>query len=109
MFKLCSVFKRCSFILSGRLGLGTQDSHTTPQAVPFPEGTSPCLVNCGVDCSMIITLDNKLFCCGSNRLVNCPLLKEVVNCFGVIPFVQLSVCLEPYFYLSTSLFDIVES
>lgn len=53
----------------GRLGLGTQDSHTTPQAVQFPEGTSPCSVNCGVDCSMIITLDNKLFCCGSNRLV----------------------------------------
>lgn len=56
---------------NGRLGLGTHDSHTTPQAVSFPEGLSPCSVNCGVDCSMIITLDNKLFCCGNNRYNKC--------------------------------------
>ncbi|XP_060602360.1 serine/threonine-protein kinase Nek8-like [Ruditapes philippinarum] len=56
---------------NGRLGLGTQDSHTTPQAVQFPEGVSPCSVNCGVDCSMVITLDNKLFCCGNNRYNKC--------------------------------------
>ncbi|KAH3849775.1 serine/threonine-protein kinase Nek8-like [Dreissena polymorpha] len=56
---------------NGRLGLGNADSHTTPQAVSFPEGSSPCFVNCGVDCSMIITLDNKLFCSGSNRYNKC--------------------------------------
>ncbi|XP_052774404.1 serine/threonine-protein kinase Nek8-like isoform X1 [Mya arenaria] len=56
---------------NGRLGLGTQESHTTPQPVSFPEGNSPCSVNCGVDCSMIITLDNKLFCSGSNRYNKC--------------------------------------
>lgn len=56
---------------NGRLGLGTLESHTTPQPVEFPDGVSPCYVNCGVDCSMVITLDNKLFCCGNNRYNKC--------------------------------------
>ena len=54
-------------LLAGRLGLGTQDSHNTPQPVSFPETLRPCSVHCGVDCSMVLTLDNKLLCCGNNR------------------------------------------
>lgn len=52
---------------NGRLGLGTQDSHASPMPVPIPEHFQPSKVCCGVDCSMILTHDNKLLCCGSNR------------------------------------------
>jgi NIMA (never in mitosis gene a)-related kinase len=52
---------------NGRLGLGTQDSHASPLPVPIPEHFQPSKVCCGVDCSVILTHDNKLLCCGSNR------------------------------------------
>ncbi|KAL4236853.1 Serine/threonine-protein kinase Nek8 [Mactra antiquata] len=64
---------------NGRLGLGSQDSHTTPQPVPFTEGVSPCFVQCGVDCSMVLTLDNKLYCCGNNRYNKCCLDDNTVD------------------------------
>ena len=56
-----------SIVISGRLGLGNQESYNTPQAVSFQEAISPCSVHCGVDCSMVMTLDNRLLCCGNNR------------------------------------------
>ncbi|KAL5016244.1 hypothetical protein ScPMuIL_005833 [Solemya velum] len=52
---------------NGRLGLGNQESSASPQAVPIPDHLQPLAVHCGVDCSMIVTLDNKLLCCGNNR------------------------------------------
>ncbi|XP_041360031.1 serine/threonine-protein kinase Nek8-like [Gigantopelta aegis] len=52
---------------NGRLGLGNQESFSSPQPVPIPNNLRPSSVHCGVDCSMILTLDNKLMCCGSNR------------------------------------------
>ncbi|XP_067677206.1 serine/threonine-protein kinase Nek8-like isoform X1 [Haliotis asinina] len=52
---------------NGRLGLGTQDSCNNPMPVQIHDTLRPCSVHCGVDCSMIVTLDNKLLCTGSNR------------------------------------------
>lgn len=52
---------------NGRLGLGSQDSFSAPQMVPVPDPLRPSSVHCGMDCSMILTLDNKLLCSGSNR------------------------------------------
>ncbi|XP_060071044.1 serine/threonine-protein kinase Nek8-like [Ylistrum balloti] len=52
---------------NGRLGLGSQDSFSTPQMVSVPKPHHPSSVHCGMDCSMILTLDNKLLCSGSNR------------------------------------------
>ncbi|XP_069125944.1 serine/threonine-protein kinase Nek8-like [Argopecten irradians] len=52
---------------NGRLGLGSQDSFSTPQMVQVPPPHHPSSVHCGMDCSMILTLDNKLLCSGSNR------------------------------------------
>ncbi|XP_013395622.1 serine/threonine-protein kinase Nek8-like, partial [Lingula anatina] len=52
---------------NGRLGLGTQESHSLPQQVGFEETEQPCSVQCGVDCSMLLTVENKLLCCGNNR------------------------------------------
>nr|XP_022317954.1 serine/threonine-protein kinase Nek8-like [Crassostrea virginica] len=52
---------------NGRLGLGDQESHASPRPVSIPDPLRPSSVHCGVDCSMILTLDNKLLCCGSNR------------------------------------------
>ncbi|KAK3585259.1 hypothetical protein CHS0354_006307 [Potamilus streckersoni] len=56
---------------NGRLGLGNQESYTKPMPVPVPDDLHPCSVHCGVDCSMLLTLDNKLLCCGSNRYNKC--------------------------------------
>lgn len=52
---------------NGRLGLGNQETQCTPQPVPIPNNLSARSVHCGVDCSVILTSDNKLLCCGSNR------------------------------------------
>ncbi|CAB1348971.1 unnamed protein product [Coregonus sp. 'balchen'] len=52
---------------NGRLGLGTQDSHNCPQQVRVPGEFEAHRVLCGVDCSMIISTQNSILACGSNR------------------------------------------
>ena len=62
---------------NGRLGLGTQESHQTPCYVrmndlDFEEEVlddmcRPFSIQCGTDCSMIVTCEGKLLCTGSNR------------------------------------------
>ena len=52
---------------SGRLGLGNQECMASPQPVAVSEDIRPCSVYCGVDCSVILTLDGTLLCCGNNR------------------------------------------
>ncbi|KAL3868352.1 hypothetical protein ACJMK2_041166 [Sinanodonta woodiana] len=66
---------------NGRLGLGNQESYTKPMPVPVPDDLHPCSVHCGVDCSMLLTLDNKLLCCGSNRYNKCCL--DEINADGI--------------------------
>ena len=39
----------------------------SPQPVAVSEDIRPCSVYCGVDCSVILTLDGTLLCCGNNR------------------------------------------
>ncbi|CAG5116155.1 unnamed protein product [Candidula unifasciata] len=51
----------------GRLGLGNCEPTTSPQPVVVPEGSRPCAVHCGIDCSVILTLEGFLLCTGSNR------------------------------------------
>lgn len=55
---------------NGRLGLGSQDSHSSPQQVSLRPQYKPCGVLCAIDCSMILTLEGQLLCSGSNRLVS---------------------------------------
>ncbi|XP_076440668.1 serine/threonine-protein kinase Nek8-like [Babylonia areolata] len=52
---------------NGRLGLGNQECMASPQPVAVSEDIRPCSVYCGVDCSVILTLDGTLLCCGNNR------------------------------------------
>ncbi|XP_046891729.1 serine/threonine-protein kinase Nek8 isoform X2 [Hypomesus transpacificus] len=52
---------------NGRLGLGTQDSHNSPQQVCVPAEFEAHKVLCGVDCSMIISAQHDILACGSNR------------------------------------------
>jgi len=52
---------------NGRLGLGTYESTSSPKPVPIPDSMQPCEVHCGMDCSVIMTLDRTLLCSGSNR------------------------------------------
>uniref|UniRef100_A0AAY4B4I7 non-specific serine/threonine protein kinase n=1 Tax=Denticeps clupeoides TaxID=299321 RepID=A0AAY4B4I7_9TELE len=52
---------------NGRLGLGSQDSHNSPQEVTVPSDFEARKVLCGVDCSMIISTQNRILACGSNR------------------------------------------
>ena len=56
-----------SFCSEGRLGLGTQDTHNSPQQVCLPVEFEAQRVVCGVDCSMIISTQNTTVACGSNR------------------------------------------
>ncbi|XP_035698278.1 serine/threonine-protein kinase Nek8-like isoform X2 [Branchiostoma floridae] len=51
----------------GRLGLGNRESYSTPQPVPIPSPHLVKSVHCGVDCSILLTTDNRLLGCGSNR------------------------------------------
>ncbi|KAJ8306380.1 hypothetical protein KUTeg_016925 [Tegillarca granosa] len=70
---------------NGRLGLGSQESYSSPQLVPIPESLRPSSVHCGVDCSAVLTLDNKLLCCGRLDMFNpdgtCSKSIEEVHCF----------------------------
>uniref|UniRef100_A0A8C5PJ75 Serine/threonine-protein kinase Nek8 n=1 Tax=Leptobrachium leishanense TaxID=445787 RepID=A0A8C5PJ75_9ANUR len=52
---------------NGRLGLGSQESHNSPQQVLIPQVYEPQRVVCGIDSSMILTVGNQLLACGSNR------------------------------------------
>ncbi|XP_061460632.1 serine/threonine-protein kinase Nek8 isoform X2 [Rhineura floridana] len=52
---------------NGRLGLGTQESHSSPQQVPVPPDHEAQKVLCGIDSSMILTARNQILACGSNR------------------------------------------
>ncbi|XP_029963471.1 serine/threonine-protein kinase Nek8 [Salarias fasciatus] len=52
---------------NGRLGLGTQDTHNCPQQVCLPVELEAQRVECGVDCSMIISTQHSVLACGSNR------------------------------------------
>ncbi|XP_030008586.1 serine/threonine-protein kinase Nek8 isoform X2 [Sphaeramia orbicularis] len=52
---------------NGRLGLGTQDTHNSPQQVCLPVEFEAQRVVCGVDCSMIISTQHNIVACGSNR------------------------------------------
>ncbi|XP_044286468.1 LOW QUALITY PROTEIN: serine/threonine-protein kinase Nek8 [Varanus komodoensis] len=52
---------------NGRLGLGTQEAHSSPQQVPVPPEHEAQKVLCGIDASMILTAKNRILACGSNR------------------------------------------
>ncbi|XP_068720609.1 serine/threonine-protein kinase Nek8-like [Montipora capricornis] len=52
---------------NGRLGLGNQKSYALPQAVALEPGLIAKAVTCGVDCSFVLTLNDRLLACGSNR------------------------------------------
>ncbi|XP_058490831.1 serine/threonine-protein kinase Nek8 isoform X2 [Solea solea] len=52
---------------NGRLGLGTQDTHNSPQQVCLPAEFEAQRVVCGVDCSIIISTQHRIVACGSNR------------------------------------------
>ncbi|XP_048375452.1 serine/threonine-protein kinase Nek8 isoform X1 [Sphaerodactylus townsendi] len=52
---------------NGRLGLGTQESHNSPQQVAIPTEHEAQKVLCGIDSSMILTAKNQILACGSNR------------------------------------------
>lgn len=52
---------------NGRLGLGNQQSHTLPQPLSLEPGFTARAVKCGVDCSFILALNDRLLACGSNR------------------------------------------
>ncbi|XP_035826052.1 serine/threonine-protein kinase Nek8 isoform X2 [Aplysia californica] len=52
---------------NGRLGLGSYESTASPKPVPVGQNVHPCSVHCGMDCSVILTLENSLLCSGSNR------------------------------------------
>ncbi|KAM8902852.1 serine/threonine-protein kinase Nek8 isoform 2-T3 [Spinachia spinachia] len=52
---------------NGRLGLGTQDTHNSPQQVCLPGEFEAQRVVCGVDCSMIISTQYSIVASGSNR------------------------------------------
>ncbi|XP_077924255.1 serine/threonine-protein kinase Nek8 isoform X2 [Halichoerus grypus] len=51
----------------GRLGLGTRESHSSPQQVSMPPGQEAQRVVCGIDSSMILTVPGRALACGSNR------------------------------------------
>ncbi|XP_032072097.1 serine/threonine-protein kinase Nek8 isoform X2 [Thamnophis elegans] len=52
---------------NGRLGLGNQEPHSSPQLVPLPAGYEAQKVLCGIDASMILTSGHQILACGSNR------------------------------------------
>lgn len=52
---------------NGRLGLGSQESHSSPQQVNIPPEHEAQRVLCGIDSSMILTTHNHILACGSNR------------------------------------------
>nr|XP_046245472.1 serine/threonine-protein kinase Nek8 isoform X2 [Scatophagus argus] len=64
---------------NGRLGLGTQDTHNSPQQVCLPVEFEAQRVVCGVDCSMIISTKHNIVACGSNRFNKLGLDKIIIG------------------------------
>lgn len=64
---LCHVTVCCDTLFAGRLGLGNLDSYNSPQQVSVPADFEAQNVLCGVDCSMIISTQQQILACGSNR------------------------------------------
>lgn len=52
---------------NGRLGIGHLESFSSPQPVPVSGHHQFSAVECGLDCSVLITSRRKLFACGNNR------------------------------------------
>jgi len=52
---------------NGHLGLGSQQSYALPQPVSLEPGFIAKAVKCGVDCSFVLALNDRLLACGSNR------------------------------------------
>ena len=52
---------------NGRLGLANTESYACPQEVEVPSGMLAKSVHCGLDSTMLLTIEGKLLCCGSNR------------------------------------------
>lgn len=52
---------------NGRLGLGTLECHNSPQQVAVPPEHEAQRVICGIDSSMVLTVNNQILACGSNR------------------------------------------
>ena len=53
----------------GRLGTGSSANTCTPVQVEIPDNYKPSQAFCGLDCSVILTVDGSMLCCGSNRSV----------------------------------------
>nr|XP_025038329.1 serine/threonine-protein kinase Nek8-like [Pelodiscus sinensis] len=52
---------------NGRLGLGSLESYSSPQQVALPPEQEAHRVLCGIDASMVLTVQNRILACGSNR------------------------------------------
>ena len=52
---------------NGRLGTGSAENVCTPVAVLVPDNCKPVEAFCGSDCSVIVSLEGAMMCCGSNR------------------------------------------
>lgn len=70
--------------LPGQLGLGTMDSHPSPQPVFLPEGHTPRQACCGPDCSLLITDHGQLLATGSNRLGSETLQNSIYNLCSLV-------------------------
>lgn len=52
---------------NGRLGLGNEETYNIPQPVTLGLDFSPCAAYCGIDSSVVLTVEEVMFACGSNR------------------------------------------
>ncbi|XP_041729154.1 serine/threonine-protein kinase Nek8 [Coregonus clupeaformis] len=100
---------------NGRLGMGTLDSHNSPQQVCVPGEFEAHRVLCGVDCSMVISTHNSILACGSNRFNKLGLDKinaaeepapcdqiEEVHSFSPVQSAPLNVDKVVYFDIGTA-------
>ncbi|XP_074641765.1 serine/threonine-protein kinase Nek8-like [Tubulanus polymorphus] len=74
----------------GRLGLGNNESWSVPQLVVVNGDFEPQSVQCGVDCSIMITTGGRLLCCGSNRFNKLALNGEEQESVGANYFTPVS-------------------
>lgn len=52
---------------NGRLGLGNEETYSVPKSVALGPHFHPCTAFCGIDSSVVLTQENVMFACGSNR------------------------------------------
>ena len=52
---------------NGRLGLGNEDTYNAPKPLTLEQDFRARAVYCGIDSSVVVTQDNIMFACGSNR------------------------------------------